>query len=245
MTGLEGGWVAHALVFLAATAAVGQVCPQSSETGPSEPSEIRTLEGQLHFHNDIRQWFELKLDKPVCGTASIQLIQGEEAGTPVEVLRGCWVRSRGTLDFSPTGYYSLPMFQTVQAIEPVGQCARQPRFPDYSKARPDRRIRAYRVDMQVNYEAGDHPIVFRVTSAGKELRPWRAYARYWLTGSFVLYGTCGKGFVVDRVFGTPESHPAHFDSPRTSADMAMFDPEAAAETGKKDLRLGYTCVRQR
>jgi hypothetical protein len=99
--------------------------------------------------------------------------------------------------------------------------------------------------MHVNYEPGDHPIVFRVTSAGKELRPWQAYASYSLTGGFVLYGHCGDGFVVDRVFGTPEAHPGHFDDPQSAGDMAAFDPESASAAGKKDLQLGYTCVRER
>jgi hypothetical protein len=97
--------------------------------------------------------------------------------------------------------------------------------------------------MRVNYEAGDHPVIFRVTSAGKELQPWQAYASYQLTGGFVLYGLCGDGFVVDKVFGTSEAHPDHFDDPRTPEDRAMFDPEGAAAAGKKDLQLGYTCVR--
>ncbi len=163
----------------------------------------------------------------------------------MEVLRGCRVRSRGALDFSPTGYYSLGVYQDVQVIESVGKCERQPPFPDYSKAKPDKAIRAYRADMHVNYEPGDHPVVFRVTSAGKELRPWQAYASYNLTGGFVLYGLCGDGFVVDKVFGTPEARPNHFDDPRSSGDMAVFDPESAAAAGKKDLQLGYTRVRNR
>jgi len=87
------------------------------------------------------------------------------------------------------------------------------------------------------------PVVFRVTSAGKELQPWQAYASYDLTGGFVLYGHCGDGFVIDKVFGTPEAHPSHFDEPRDPADMAAFDPKSAAASGKKVMHLGYTCVR--
>jgi hypothetical protein len=203
------------------------------------------LEGQLVFHDGIRKWFELRLGEPQCGQASVQLVRGERTWTPLAVLRGCRVRSRGTLDFSSTGYYSLDMFQDVQSIESVGKCEKQSTFPDYSNTKPDKAIRAYRVDMEVTYKPGDHPIDFRVTSAGKELRPWQAYARYDLTGGFVLYGHCGEGFVVDNVFGTPEAHPGHFDDPRSPGDMAMFDPESAAAAGKKVLQLGYTCVRSR
>lgn len=137
------------------------------------------------------------------------------------------------------------MYQDVQGIESVGNCERQSPFPDYSKAKPDKAVREYQVEMHVTYEPGDHPVVFRVTTAGKELRPWQAYASYYLTGGFVLYGHCGDGFVIDRVFGTPEARPSHFDNPRSPEDMAMFDPESAAAAGKKDLQLGYTCVRNR
>jgi len=115
------------------------------------------LEGQLVFHDRIRNWFELKLDHAECGQPSIQLVRLERDWTPVEVLRGCRVKSRGTLDFSSTAYYSLDMYQDVQVIEPVAECDRQLPFPDYSKSKPNKAIHAYRVDMYVNYEPGDHP----------------------------------------------------------------------------------------
>jgi|ERR1035437_160768 hypothetical protein len=99
--------------------------------------------------------------------------------------------------------------------------------------------------MHVDYEPGDHPVVFRVLSSGKELRPWQEYASYFLTGGFVLYGYCGEGFVVDKVFGTPQATPQHFEEPHSPDDAAIFDPESAATAGKKDLHLGYTCVRNR
>jgi hypothetical protein len=148
------------------------------------------------------------------------------------------------MDFSPTGYYSLDTYQSADEIEPVGTCKQQPPLPDLSNAKPDKAIGSYRVEMDVDYEPGDHPIVFHVSSSGKELQPWQAYASYMLTGGFVLYGFCGEGFVVDNVFGTPQANPAHFDEPRDAGDMAMFDPESAAASGNKHLRLGYTCVRQ-
>jgi hypothetical protein len=233
------------LMALAASSLVGQACPKSSDTGPSVPSSSRNLEGQLIYHDGIRKWFELKLDKPECGEPSIQLVQNEPAATPIQILRGCRVKSQGAIYFSSTGYYSLAMYQLVEAVEPLGDCERKARFADYSAVKPDKTIRVYRVDMHVNYEPGDHPVAFRVTSVGKELRPWQAYASYWLTGGFVLYGRCGGGFVVDTVFGTHAARPTHSDEPRSSGDMAMFDPESAAQAGKRDLKLGYTCVRGR
>jgi len=202
------------------------------------------IEGRLVYHDGIRKWFELKLDQPQCGQASIELVRGDRDWTPLEVLSGCRVRSRGTIDFSPTGYYSLDTNQGVDEIEPVGPCARQSPFPDYSRAKPDKAIRAYRVEMDVDYRPGDHPIVFRVSNSGKDLRPWQAYANYVLTSGFALYGSCGEGFVVDKVFGTPQANPSHFAELQDSGDMATFDPEHAAASGKMDLRLGCTCVRR-
>lgn len=204
---------------------------------------MRTLGGTLVFHDSIRKWFELKLDEPQCGQASVELTWMRK-GTPLEVFRGCRVRSRGAIAFSPTGYYSLDIYQEVEKVEPVGECVQQPPFPDYSKATPDKTIREYRVEMHVDYEGGDHPILFSVSSVGKELRPWQAYADYMLTGGFVLYGRCAKGFVVDQVFGTPEANPSHLFEPRNPSDMAAFGPEGAAAAGKNDLHLGYTCVRK-
>jgi hypothetical protein len=220
---------------------IAQQCPQADGIGPQGASEARRLEGRLVFHNGIRKWFELKLDEPQCGQASIELVRvAPKHWRPLEVLRGCRVRSSGSVGFSTTGYYSLDLYQDVQEVEPIGRCKTQLAFPDYSRAKPDRTIRAYRVDMRVDYEPGDHPIIFRVSSKGRELQPWQAYASYMLTGGFVLYGYCGEGFVVDRVFGTPEANPSHFDDP-----PAAFDPENAAAAGKKNMHLGYTCIRKR
>jgi hypothetical protein len=235
-----------ALVFASficvGTPAFAQECPLESPSGPSTPSKVRTLEGLLIFHNNIRGWFELKLDRSVCGHASVQLVPFKKA-QPLAIFRGCRIRSSGAVDFSPTGYYSADIFQNVEKMEPVGRCIKQQPFPDYSGAKPDERVRSYIVDMHIDYRPGDHPLEFRVQSAGRELRPWQAYASYMLTGGYVLYGYCAKGFVIDKVEGTPDAHPGHFTEPRMPDDAAAFDPESAAAAGKADLRFRYTCIR--
>lgn len=236
-------WAVALLVFTTVRV-LSQPCPKAEPAGPLDPSTVLTLEGQLVFHDGIRQWFELKLDRPQCEQNSTELVRGDKDWKPLEVLRGCRVRSRGAMGISSTGYYSLETYQFVDKIEAVGSCLRQAPFPDHSKDKPDPAIREYRVTMNVNYGPGDHPVTFHVSSGSKELQPWQAYARYDLTGGFVLYGHCGKGFVVDKVFGTPQANPGHFDEPRTSNDMAMFDPETGASSGIKELHLGYTCLRK-
>ena len=235
--------VASLSIAFVALPARGQQCPKEVKDGPSQPSEVRTLEGQLIYHDGIRKWFELKLDKPECGQPSIQLVQLDDAPAlkrsgPLETLRGCRVRTRGILDIPSTGYYSLDLFQDLEAFEPVGECTRKPPFPDYSKAVPEKSVRRYRVEMTIDYEPGDHPILFRVTSGGKELHPWQAYASYMLTGEFALWGYCADGFVVVKAFGTPEAKPRVIED-------AAFDPESAAAAGKTKLHLGYTCMREK
>jgi hypothetical protein len=236
----------HALAFVfvigGANSAFGQECPRASSTGPNIASQARILEGRLIFHDGIRRWFELQLDRSECGERSIQLVKMADSKI-LERHRGCRVRSRGIIDFSPTGYYSLDKFQDVREITQVEVCSLRSLLPNYSNTKPDATVDAYRVDMDVDYRPGDHPIKFQVRTGARKLSPWQAYASYILTGGFVLYGNCGRGFVVDRVFGIPEAHPGHFDDPRTLNDMAMFDPESAAESGKWDLHLGYTCMR--
>jgi hypothetical protein len=235
--------LALALVAVGFNRAFGEDCQEPADLNNLEfASQIRTLEGRLIFHDGIRQWFELKLDKPQCGQDSIQLMRFAGDVKDLQVLRGCLVKSRGPVGLSPTGYYSLDVFQDVKTIASVGTCSRQPPFPDYSGAKPDKMVHAYRVDMHVVYP-GDYPVTFHVWSDGKELLPWQAYANYWLTGGFVLYGRCAKGFVVDEVFGTPHANPGHFLEPRTPNDMAMFDPMSSADAGQGDMHLGYTCIR--
>ncbi|MBZ5674604.1 MAG: hypothetical protein LAP61_10190 [Acidobacteriia bacterium] len=236
-----GGSLLVIVLAICVTPPLFAQCPLADPA--SSESRVRTLEGHLVFHDGIRTWFELKLDQPECGEASIQLLQGERNSKSLEILRGCRIKSQGALGFSPTGYYSLSVYQSVQQVEPLGACAYKSPLPDPPSAKPDKAIREYRVEMHVNYRPGDHPILFHVSHAGKALRPWQAYANYLLTGGFVLYGMCGEGFVVDKVFGTPQANPAHFDLARSSGDMAMFDPESAAASGHKDLDLGFTCVR--
>jgi hypothetical protein len=239
--------VASLLFVFADLHARGQQCPKENPDGPSQPSEARTLEGQLIYHDGIRKWFELKLDRPECGKESVQLVQGGAwaPGNPasLETLRGCHVRTKGVLDFPTTGYYSLDLYQALKEIEMVGECTKQPPFPDFSKAKPDKSISSYRVEMTIDYEQADSPIFFRVTNGGRELKPWQAYASYFLTGGFVLYGYCAKRFAVDRVFGDSEASPQHLEERGDPADAAMFDPEGATGAVKKKLRLGYTCMR--
>jgi len=240
--------------------ALGQQTSQSTVKEPEIPSQVETLSGQLVYHDGIRKWFELKLDRAQSGQSSIQLVYAGPVWKQMQVLRGCRVRSRGLIFLSPTGpylsgYYPLEYTQSVQHIESVETCTLKSPIQVVPGAKPDKNVHDYRVDMRVNYSPGDHPVVFRVTSAGKELQPWQSYASYMLEpwtsyasyrlprGS-ALYGICGEGFVIDKVFGTPQASPSHLTVSRDSLDMAMFNSEGAVSSGNTNLHLGYTCVRK-
>ncbi len=251
MKSIAGSTAVASLLFVcAALTARGQQCPKENPNGPSQPSESRTLEGQLISHDGLRKWIELKLDRPVCGQESVELFPGRSAfysGSPsaLETFRGCRVRTEGFLGGPASGYYTLDINQSVGEIEPAGECTRKPPFPDYSKSKPDKSVRRFRVEMTIDYKQADRPIYFRVTSEGKELQPWQAYARYFLTGGYVLYGYCAKGFIVDQVFGDPAAGPQHFEARGDPDDSAMFGPPEgpSGESYKMKLHLGYTCAR--
>ncbi len=128
------------LVIAFAVPLVAQQCPQDPTPDRTHaPSEVRTLEGKLVFHDVFRQWFELKLKQPVCGQTSIELWTIEHVP---EVMRGCRVRSRGVLNIPITGALSAPLYQVVEDahdVQPVGKCVQKPPFPDYSRIKLDPR----------------------------------------------------------------------------------------------------------
>lgn len=229
------------LVFAAATAAA-QSCPKDDPDGPRD-SAPQMLEGRLLYHNGIRQWFELKLDAPVCGQSSIQLTSMQDKYVSLQILRGCRVRAFGPLGIPITGYYSREIYQDVRTVNAVGHCDLQQRFPSSDQLTPADSVTRYTVQMHVHYGEEDAPVQFHITSGNRELTPWQAYASYMLTGGFVLYGQCAKGFAVSRVWGTPEASPSHLSEPGDPSDSATYDPETAAAKGKHDLLLYYSCER--
>src|SRR5258708_18030393 len=158
IVGISAACVLALALVPSAPPALGERCPQAGKTGPDSASEARTLEGRLIFHDAIRKWFELKLDEPRCGETSIELVRVTlDDWRPLQVLRGCRVRSSGSIGFSSTGYYSLDLNQDVEEIESIGTCDTQLPFPDYSGAKPDETVREYRVHMHVDFGASRPP----------------------------------------------------------------------------------------
>jgi hypothetical protein len=85
--------------------ASAQQCPRLNPAGPDVPSQVQSLTGKLIYHDGIRQWFELKLDKPKCGERSIQLVTLDDRTNALDTLRGCSVKTTGNLGIAGTGYY--------------------------------------------------------------------------------------------------------------------------------------------
>ena len=156
-----GGYSFAIALALFATPPLFAQCPSVGTE-----AEARALQGRLIFHDGIEEWFELKLDQPQCGEASIELY-GRDSNA-LAILRGCRIKSKGVLIVSARGNIR----QIVEQIEAVGRCVHKAPFPDFSNVKPDSAIREYRVEMHVN---GNHPIHFLVSQAGRTLRPWQAF----------------------------------------------------------------------
>ena len=62
------------LCLAAVRSAKAQSCPMDSQPGPARPSVSRMLSGKVVYHDEIRKWFELSLDAPVCGEKKLQLL---------------------------------------------------------------------------------------------------------------------------------------------------------------------------
>ena len=238
--------LAVALCLISVHSAPAQSCPKENPSGPLIESAPQTLTGKVVYHDEIRQWFGLQLDTPVCGVdKEIQLLQGggafevdEGNAHEIEVFRGCRVTVHGPLGIPGTGYYSAELYQNADKIEPAKDCVLKPHLPDYSKAKVESSIRSYRVAMRINYQARGGHIVVTAESGGKTLTPWQAYASYWLTGSFGFYAQCADGFDLASFSGTPETKPWLIEN-----QIAM-DPETAATKHVTQLRLDYTCRRE-
>jgi len=232
--------IAILMSFATAHSATAQSCPQNDPNGPNINSAPRTLSGKVIFHNDLRQWFELRLESPVCGETIVQLLADEKHPSltrTIEMLRGCGATVHGILGLPETGYYSAEIYQEVDEIEPAPDCKKQPPFPDYSKLKPSRSLRIYRVSMWFDYGTPDSPLHATISDGIHTLRPWQPYASYWLTGGFGLYVSCADEFSVSNFSGTPEANPWLID------EQIALDPETAAEKHVHRIEINFTCRR--
>jgi hypothetical protein len=220
-----------------------QSCPKENPSGPSIPSVSRTLSGTIVYHNALRQWIGLRLDASTCGQSEIELIpdfsgddqRNEDQRKHLETLRGCRATVTGTLDLAPTGYYSTDIFQSVDKAVPDPSCIPQPPVPDFSSAKPNPAIHRYQAKLTVS-SLGEGSIRGEARSNGRLLTPWQAYVHQFLTGGFVLYGSCADGFQISHVSGSP------------AANVSQIDYQAAMgadlEKGVQSATMTFTCTRE-
>ncbi|MES2391667.1 MAG: hypothetical protein V4555_08505 [Acidobacteriota bacterium] len=233
-----------ALLLLSGARSRAQDCPRADPAGPLIDSAPQTLQGTLRYHDDLRQWFALEVARPICGKKIIELVDTDGAFAPTHakgfaIARGCAVTVRGPLGIPGTGYYSAELYMDVKSLKLDNDCQPKPPFPDYSQERIDPQLRLYRVIMHTDYRPGDHPLTAEIRTGQRRLTPWQAYASYYFTGGFVLYGYCHDGFDMSHIAGTRAGKPWLVDN------YVAFDPESAAVAGVHQLTLEYTCRRSR
>ena len=236
-------WLVAVVAWLACAGAGAQQCPREDAHG-SYPSAVRTLAGQLYFHDDGRRWFELRLERATCGVQAVQLTSTRGDWAELAGLHGCSVRVEGALERSTTGYYTLDAFLDVRRIQPLAGCTRQPSYEEGKRQHPDPTVDNYNVELEFHYDQPGHPVDPRVTVGGTPLTPWQAYASYWISANRAIYGHCAEGYFIDAVYGPESAHPAHFGEKMDASDLASFHPDSFLATGATDLSVGFTCHRR-
>lgn len=150
----------------------------------------------------------------------------------------------GSIAISPTGYYSAPLFINVDDLKPAPDCVRKPLLTDFSHLQPDRSVRSYKVFMRVQYGGGDGSVSADVTTEGRALTPWQAYAGYWFTGGAVFYATCPDGYTLSRLVSSEGARPSDDDDWDPAALHPAFGFAFHWQTQKRVVHLWtrYTCT---
>ncbi|HVO80381.1 MAG TPA: hypothetical protein VMT28_06605 [Terriglobales bacterium] len=215
--------------------ASGQSCPSESEDG-SEAHDVSTLHGTLVYHDELRQWLGLKLDQPACGEAEIQLVVSDDAaGRRAKTLRGCAITITGRLYLAPTGYYSAELAVFDGVLQPDSSCHPYPLEPDPSLAPIPPNVHSYHVSITVDYRGKGHKDVAVWQGGNKHvlLKPWQAYAGYFLTGDAVMLRVyCAKSFQLTGVLQDPRVERGIFTDDISTAVLL---------TGSGINTVAFTC----
>jgi len=185
-----------------------QNCPVRSQSGPAEASVASTLHGTILRHDELREWFGLKLEQPVCGQDEIQLVFSDiKAQRRAETFRECAVSASGKLFDVPTGYYSAEIAISDPILEPDSTCHPFAVKPDLTTIPIPTDLKSFHASITVDYRGKGHIKVSVWRGANKEaLQPWQAFVYYLLTGGQdVLWFSCHDGFSIRGVTQTPKS----------------------------------------
>lgn len=206
-----------AVSLLLCLTALGQSCPAPGQHGGSgAASGPSTLHGNLVFHDELRQWLGLKLDRPTCGQTDIQLIFVDaKAWRSAASFRGCAITLTGTLFYAPTGYFSAEMAVSLPALKPDSSCHPFPVEPDPTTTPIPLDLKRFGASITVDYRGNGHVSVRVWESANKQaLQPWEAFVHYHLiqgkhynlTGAEdVIWFGCRGDFRISDLKQTPQA----------------------------------------
>jgi hypothetical protein len=194
----------------------------------------------LRFHDEIRQWIGLDLDKTACGVGEIELFVAVESpeGRRAKSLVGCHVKVTGRIYPHSTGYYSAAMAFGDPEVTPDATCHSKPIEPDYSLAPIPAKLLRYRASITADYRGNGHVRVkaWRDGTKPIPLEPWQAYVSYSFTGDrSVIYFQCAESFEVED----PRQNP-----PRKEGSFLGDASEAGTVLDGIGVNvLTYQCVR--
>lgn len=215
-----------ATALLATIAVNAQTCPTEDEHGLREAARPSVLHGTLLLHDDLRHWLGIKLERPVCGQAEVELVFFK-AGRRIEAetLRGCNVTATGKLYYTPTGYYSAAMAISDATLKPDPSCHPFPVEPDPSAIPVPPTVKAYHASISVDYRGEGHidVTVWQGDDKRVPLTPWQAYVSYALNGALVvIWFDCQKDFRIKDITQTPHNPNGFFqDEPHGTALQDM------------------------
>jgi hypothetical protein len=221
---LSGLWI------LVCAAGVAQNCPGPDGSVPA----ASTLHGVVQYHDDLRQWIGLNLDKPACGQSEIQLTFSRTDHRAAKSISGCGATVSGSIFEGMTGHFSAELAIADPKIVPDRGCKPQPLEVDYSKVQPPRALQRYRASLSVDFSGKGHveQHAWREQNQGAQntprktaLTPAPAYVHYMLAGSGeVLRFGCASGFrPVDPVQNPPNPDGFVEDIPNMTGTTLQSD----------------------
>jgi hypothetical protein len=228
------------LLLLSAIATYSQSCPKEDPHGRGEAPEFSSLHGTLQYHDELRQWLGLKLDRPACGEFEVQLVFIKpDEWRRAESFRECTVMVSGKLYESPTGYYSADMAISDPELKPDPSCRPYPVKPDPTAARIPTDLRTFHASVTVDYRGKGYVEVkaWRGEDRRVPLEPWQAFVNYSLTGSEdVMWFVCREDFQIKNITQDPKSPTGIFqDEPDLNSVVlqAMDAPNTVTFTCEK------------
>lgn len=209
---------------LASAGTNAQQCPVENTSGLGEARESSALHGTLIFHDELRQWLGISLDRPICGQTEIQLVfSNGRAWREAEALRACAVTAIGKLYYSPTGYYSTATAVSDAIIRADPSCHPFPVKPDPSQASIPTKLMSFRARILVDFRGRGHTEVKIWSGGGRQvpMKPWQTYVNFNLTGlEDVIWFSCRRGFHIKSVVQTPKAKDGIFlDDPNIAGTV--------------------------